>query len=504
MGVPKFMAGPADLPVIDHEEIPPSPKGAVRALARIGYRLEEALADVLDNSIDASAGNILIRFVHVGAAVKRVVIVDDGTGMTEAQLREAMKVGADTGHDSTDLGKYGTGMKTASFSQCDQMTVISRASRSASGRCWARREAESGWRCGIIDPRAAAQLLDTDWSGVSLARHGTIIFWDEIERLQPRKAAADQYLKGLLRQANLHLGMVFHRFLERKAFRLRLEIRREGRKHPDHEIEVAPVNPFRYPASGDPHYPRKFTLDLGDRGKVQATAHVWPKKSTAIEYKLGSGKVAERQGFYFYRNDRLIQAGGWNGVINQDDEPHLSLARVEISLPPKMDDAFGLKVQKNAVEVPANFAEAVDRARSGNLSFEGYRSDARKAYGRAAPKAVDELPVVLGKGVHPNIRNRAVKEFGESQKRLNKVAFRWSHDLEDGTFFEIDIQKRVILLNYRYRAAYGGTAAGDGGVIKSLLFLLVRDEFQRKKASAKREEWLLHCNKVLLAAWHSR
>src|SRR5262249_5620090 len=157
------------------------------------------------------------------------------------------------------------------------------------------------------------------------------------------------------------------------------------------------VNPFGYPESGDPHYPRQFNIDLGDPGTLKALAHIWPKKSTSIEYKLGSGKVAERQGFYFYRNDRLIQAGGWNGVINQDDEPHLSLARVEISLPPQMDDAFGLKVQKSSVEVPANFADAVDASRAGNLSFEGYRSDARKTYGRAAPKPVQELPVVLGR-----------------------------------------------------------------------------------------------------------
>ena len=497
-------SGPADLPVVDYEEILPNPKGELRALARIGYRLEEALADVIDNSIDAGAKAILVRFVHVGAAVKRVVIADDGAGMNQATLRNAMQVGADSNHATTDLGKYGTGMKTASFSQCDRLTVISRAKGKSNGRCWERRAAESGWRCGIIDAHAAEQLLDSDWSGLKLDKHGTVILWDEIDRLQPRKVSADQYLKGLLRQVNLHLGMVFHRFLEKKAIRLRLEIRREGRKSPDQELLVAPVNPFRYPESGDSHYPRHFSLDLGEKGPLKAVAHVWPKKSTSVEYRLGSGKVAERQGFYFYRNDRLIQAGGWNGVINQDDEPHLSLARVEISLSPQMDDAFGLKVQKNAVEVPANFADAVDGARIGSLSFEGYRSDARKAYGRAAPKPFRELPVVIGNGVHQNIRNRATKEFGEGQNRFNKVSIKWTHDLEDGTFFKIDINQRYILVNYRYRSIFGGTGVASGGVVKSLLFLLLKDEFQKRKASAKRDEWLSRCNKVLLAAWHSQ
>ncbi len=152
-----------DLPVVSYEEIPPSPRGAVQALARIGYRVEEALADVIDNSIDAAARKILVRFVYAGDIVKRVVIADDGQGMTEDNLREAMKIGADTGHETTDLGKYGTGMKTASFSQCNQLTVITRSHGQTHGRTWARREAESGWRCGVIETRAAEALMDASW-----------------------------------------------------------------------------------------------------------------------------------------------------------------------------------------------------------------------------------------------------------------------------------------------------------------------------------------------------
>ncbi len=296
--------------------------------------------------------------------------------------------------------------------------------------------------------------------------------------------------------------MVYHRLLDEGRISLQLEIAREGRKQPDSSTDVVPVNPFDYPESGDQHYPRTFTIDLGDKGKLKAVAHVWPKKSTALQYKLGSGKVAKRQGFYFYRNDRLIQAGGWNGVIDQDDEPHLSLARVEISLPPKMDDAFGLKVQKNAVEVPATFADAVEAARDGSLSFEKYRGDARNVYGRSTPKPVQSLPVVLANGVHPTIRARVVTEFGVGGKRLNKIKIKWTDTLEDGVFFATDLQEQQILLNQNYHEAFGGTATGAGGFTKALLFLLLREEFTRTKTSAKHNEWLAQCNKVLLAAWH--
>lgn len=504
MAINNALSSVSDLPVIKYEKLPPSSKGEVRALARIGYSVEEALADLIDNSIDAGAKNILVQFLHIGDEVKRVVVGDDGKGMEERRLHESMRIGAESNHKASDLGKYGTGMKTASFSQAQRMTVLSRAAGVNSGRSWELSHAESGWDCGTIDPHAARALLDKPWSGLDLGRNGTLIIWDDVDRLKPRKVPAEQYLKGVSKHVGLHLGMVYHKFLEKKKVKIVVEVRRDGRKNADFELEVMPVNPFKYPESGNPHYPRTFTIKLNGEMELKAVAHVWPKNSSAIEYKLGSGKVAARQGFYFYRNDRLIQAGGWNGVINQNDEPHLSLARVEIALPEKMDDDFGLRVQKSAVVVPAGFGDAVEAARDGSLSFEGYRGDARAAYGRAAPKPIQDLPVVIGQGIHQNIRNRVIKEFGEGGKRFNKVRFKWSYDLEDGTFFRIDTAERQILLNHKYRSAFGGTSAEDGGMMKALLFMLLRNEFQKKKTSAKRDELLSRINDVLLAAWHSR
>ena len=81
-----------------------------------------------------------------------------------------------------------------------------------------------------------------------------------------------------------------------------------------------------------------------------AECHIWPPQSHALGYRLGGGKVALRQGFYFYRNNRVIQAGGWNGVRGDDGEPHLSLARVKIDLPSELDSMFKLDVTKSRLD----------------------------------------------------------------------------------------------------------------------------------------------------------
>ena len=121
------------LPTTSEKNNPPDAGGTREAFSRIGYKLEEAIADIVDNSIDAKARNILIRFVQNQNSIIRVVIVDDGHGMTSETILKAMQFGARITHKGKDLGKYGIGMKSASFSQCDSLTVISKANKKING-----------------------------------------------------------------------------------------------------------------------------------------------------------------------------------------------------------------------------------------------------------------------------------------------------------------------------------------------------------------------------------
>ncbi len=116
----------------------PSPLPLIESLRDIGYSMETAIADIIDNSITAKATNVWIRFSW-NFDNPWIAIIDDGYGMTENVLIEAMRFGSKNPRDDRpedDLGRFGLGMKTASFSQCRHLTVLSKQNRHLSCCDW--------------------------------------------------------------------------------------------------------------------------------------------------------------------------------------------------------------------------------------------------------------------------------------------------------------------------------------------------------------------------------
>lgn len=488
------------LTAVGFDKIEPSAPGAIRAYRNLGYKLSEALADLIDNSIDAEAKHVLIRFIYTPDAVARVIIADDGRGMTESRLKSAMQFGSDEKHASGDLGKYGMGMKTASFSQCKCLSVISRHQKQVAARQWTERDITRGWACGRLSAAAASKLIDGSWSGVRLSRSGTLIVWDDVDRMEPRENDVQSYLDNKLRSVAISLGLVFHRMISARRIKISLERQKLNKAEPDHRVVVGPVDPFAYAEPGNRHYPKQFTFDLGRLGTVKGMAHIWPARAKGLEYSLG-GKAAAGQGFYFYRNDRLIQAGGWNGIRQQEDEPHLTLARIAVDLPPRLDSEFALEQQKAGVEVPGGFVEAVRNSHSGKFTWADYVREAQLAY-RKSPDI--KYPVVPGKGFPVAVRTRSKQIFADSGRRkgFTQFAIAWA-ELEPGKFFEIDRSDRVVLINKDYRPGVGGKSNNDGAIFKTLLFVLLRDDLERKNTK-KKEAWLSACNQLLCAAYGVR
>lgn len=103
----------------------PDAEGVFDAIARIGYEFEHAVADLVDNSIDAKASNVLVRFIYDDNAVRSVAVIDDGDGMDARQVDDAMAFGARTGKGDDSLGKYGMGLKSASFRDARPAIVFS-------------------------------------------------------------------------------------------------------------------------------------------------------------------------------------------------------------------------------------------------------------------------------------------------------------------------------------------------------------------------------------------
>jgi hypothetical protein len=490
------------LPVEGTSVILPDSGGVLTAFGRIGYELEEALADLVDNSIDANAGSVLIRFFRTSDRLVTLAVIDDGDGIAEPDLHDAMGFGVDTGKGFEALGKYGIGLKSASFSQCRSVTLVTRRDGSVAGRRWTADNVRRGWVCEHIESVAADRNLALDWGPISLSGSGTLVYWDDLDAFRVARDRADGVLEDYFHRIALHLGLHFHRFIASGRVRIYLDAINEETGERGSAREIHALDPFGYPQTGRQGYPRAFELNVSGLGPLELAAHIWPRRSRSPGYLLGGGKVSQRQGFYFYRNDRLIQAGGWNGW-RDDAEPHSSLARVCVDLPGEYDHAFGLNVQKSAFSVPAGFLEALGNASSGDITFAQYIREAIDSYrskaGQQRPEAAALLP---RRGLPATLAARFRRVMAADGMDARPVALVW-RQLPEDQFFELDREKMTVHINSIYRSSVLlGTRPGatDVPLVKTLLFLLLEDELMRQRTSGANREWTAKCQSLLVAA----
>jgi hypothetical protein len=486
-----------DIGTIGSFVLPPDSGGSMTAFARMGYDLESALADIIDNSIDADARHVEITLFRDEEQIVKVAIADDGRGMSADKLREAMRFAGHYERRTDSQGAFGLGLKSSSFSQCQTLTVISRWAGDITACRWTAEEIKHGWRCTVLDPAAAA-----DWfkSGYSVrdppSQSGTLVVWERLVRLRVPDDL-DEFLGDLLVRLDTALGLTFHRFIARGSLKIFIVVR-----HLDEATgiprRVRPYDPFRYPRTGRSGYPKSFETSIPPIGSVQLQAHIWPAGSLEPEFKLGRRSGTGRQGIYIYRNDRLIQSGGWNGLVKDATDPELSLARVSLDLPTTA--ALDVTVSKSAIQVTAGLSQALEKARAGKASLRDYLEDARRTYraGRRQPNPGLHAPTVPSGGI-PIVARRALEKRLGKGKLYREIDFEWA-SLQRRTFFAVDDQRERVLLNkkYRKRVLHGARASAvDAPMLKLLLFLLLETDFHRERTSAKRKHWLEHCNAIL-------
>jgi hypothetical protein len=489
---------------IGAEEIPPDPRGMIAGVARYGYTLNDALADLIDNSLDAGARNVAARFVRDDQAVRRIVIADDGRGMDAAQLRSAMQFGVQLSHGRTALGKYGLGLKSASFSQCSAVSVLTRDTDGwVGGRRWTMTLIERGWICERLDPEDCSQLLEHDWLPARTSPTGTVVIWDELDRLRLGRSGVDAALRTFMKGLPIDLGIVFHRFLGdgRLSITLGSENVVAGARSATRTVEA--LDPFAHRQSGREGYPVTFGVHVGEGPPITLRAHIWPANSKDPAYRLGGGRIAERQGFYVYRNDRIVQGGGWNGWRQNDSEPHTSLARAALDLPPELDTRFRLDVKKSRLDVPPEFITALDAARSGNTLLTDWIQAAVETYRSSDQRARRDAPTVLGRGLPARLQRFARRQENLTDvSAAREVGFSWEA-LDDDHLFDVDRESGRILLNRELRSEIlmGANASGaDAPLVKTLLFLFLRAELDHQRSSAARRHKLDQANALLREA----
>lgn len=329
---------------------PPKASAMVEALRGLGYSPATALADVVDNSITAEAGRVDIGFDWEETA-SRISILDDGIGMSEAELDRAMRLGErNPRHErpANDLGRFGLGLKTASLSQCRRLTVASRKNGTTFVLRWdldvLAVSDDAGWH--LLEGPAPGS--EHHLSRLAALDHGTLVLWECLDRIVTPSCSIQDFL-DLADSVERHLAMIFHRFLEGTRPRLRLAI---------NGTVIRPWDPFllTHPATWSSPVDR---LGTGAR-MVEVQCHVLPHKdhltADIVESAGGPDGWTAQQGFYVYRNARLLVAGSWLGLGQgrswTKEEAH-RLARIRLDLPNTVDEEWKIDVRKSTARPPA-------------------------------------------------------------------------------------------------------------------------------------------------------
>jgi hypothetical protein len=467
----------------------------------LNHALETALADIVDNSIDAGASRVLIRFMRNGTRLLGIDIVDDGIGMDDEAIDKAMTIGGTKNYEIGDLGHFGLGLKAASLGQAGSLTVISRSGGKAVGRRWLLAKASEGFECDRVDADFADSQLDRDWQFVTPST-GTLVRWAEVKSfpVSTKSSVVEGYLEGAVQRVRQHLGIVFHRLIESSRIELSVDVQDldSGESGPLFLIE--PINPFGYLRSGKGGYPKTVTTQWRDH-QLSLVCHIWPGRSQLPNFRLPGGRPEEFQGFFFYRNQRLLQRGGWNGLVNP--ERNLQLARVAIDIDESLDELFSMNPEKTQVQAGSGFGDAVETAKLGRgLTFDRFLEDARTVFHESRKRKRERAKVVPpGRGFAPRVRKAIAREL-EPIPGEDPVDIRWE-DLAEDVFFEVDRDEHVIWINKRFRWAVLGdrdASLNDAPLVKALLYLLAEDLFHGAYLGAKDKDNIELWQSILTSA----
>jgi hypothetical protein len=356
----------------------------------------------------------------------------------------------------------------------------------AVGRRWLLDEAtQRDFACDVVPSRFVEVEFGRPWR-IPMTGSGTVIRWDDVVSFpatdDPKRV--ETFINHTITTVCQHLGMVFHRFLEDGRLSVDIEVNDVDTSFTGPPMPVTPLNPFRYSRSGRPDFPQTLTAAVGDL-RLAFRCHLWPGRSSTPQFRL-SGNPVDYQGLYFYRRDRLLQAGGWVGV----HAPHrrLQLARVEVDIDNDVIGLFHMNSEKSRVLVGPEFARLAVAARSAEgVSLGDYFDIAEQVYKTANARSAKRTPMIYpGAGLPPRVRATIQNEIPELRGE-QPIDIRWDIFTDD-SFFCVDRENRTLWLNKRYRAMLlGGRHGGlnDLPLVKSLLYLLVENVFEGSYLGAK-------------------
>ncbi len=345
-------------------ELMPRASVMIEAMRDIGYSFDSAVADIIDNSIAAGARDVQLRYGWE-ADLPWIAVIDDGSGMLREELLEAMRPGSKdprAERAAHDLGRFGLGLKTASFSQCRELTVLTRKEEQVCGMRWDldRVAASNRWEITEIQP---AEMADMP-CGTPSTGSGTTVLWRKIDRLELAGLGdmGHDAFNELMASVRQHLARIFHRFLKGEPGLKKIRMSING-------TDIEPYDPFAELNIATQQFPQEVVRFRDNEVRIQAFVLPHHSKVSAKEYERLAGPEGylRNQGFYVYRNRRLIIWGSWFRLARQEELT--KLARVRIDIPNNMDHHWGIDVRKARAHPPLvvrnRLKQVIEQIRSG-------------------------------------------------------------------------------------------------------------------------------------------
>ncbi len=333
--------------------LPPSASSLSESMRDLGYSLATAIADIIDNSITAGSTEVEI-FCNLTGDSPTLVILDNGSGMSEDDLLKAMKHGSANPkqvREPNDLGRFGLGLKTASFSQCRNLTVVSSHCSSLSGAEWDLDyvSKKDEWCLSILDDKDIAEIPYVE----RLVESGTVVVWRRLDRLfeDLDGSKRDEIVFEKLDLVDRHLSLVFHRFLAGEVKQHpKLSIRING-----HEIK--PFDPFCRKNKATQVLPEEIVRVDGKEVIIQPyiLPHHSKLSSEEYDYYEDRSSFISNQGAYIYRNGRLMAWGDWFRLVPKGEAT--KLARVQIDFPNALDEGWTIDIKKSRARPPQEVRE---------------------------------------------------------------------------------------------------------------------------------------------------
>jgi len=385
--MPKGKTSDARISPLDEElfdRAAPRAASLIESLRAFGYELPTALADLVDNSITAAARHVWIDF-HWDGDSSVISVTDDGRGMTAGELVSAMRPGSQNPlqpRAPNDLGRFGLGMKTASFSQSRRLTVRSRT-----------RGGEWATRCWDLDHvarvddwqllRGADASAEPFFERLIELGHGTTVLWQKLDRLtggtHTNNEMHHRQFLDRVDGVRRHLAIVFHQLM---CGRRPVELMLNGRP-------VVPWDPYLRNEHATQTLPATRLPFRNAVVEVQPFILPHQSKISKETHEAAAGVRGwnGHQGFYIYRNQRLLVPGDWLG-FGWAKEEHYKLARIRVEISNSLDHDWQIDVTKSRATPPAALRR--DLRQIGERA----RGEAKRIYtfrgARLTPRADDE------------------------------------------------------------------------------------------------------------------